>query len=191
MADNLTVQPDHGSTTEEILSFDELGGGVLVQRVKIQHGADGTATDTSGANPLPVTGTVAIAGTVPVTGTMAISGTVPISAASAVPVSLSAPVELAAASEVELSGEALERLADILLVLRTLLSNAGTPDVAGRLRVNVETGSVAVSSGTITTVTTLTTLANLAAIGGFNTQGVVPSIENALAVQHRNRIVVT
>jgi hypothetical protein len=78
MADNLTVQPDHGSTTEEILSFDELAGAVLVQRVKIQHGVDGTATDASSLNPLPVTGTMAISGTPAVT----ISGTPTVSVSS-------------------------------------------------------------------------------------------------------------
>jgi len=176
--DPLHVEPSVGSSVARDLVGETTPYG-WASWVRIFKGPTAAPVPVDDSNPLPVTGAVTV------------SGTVPISAASALPVNLSAPVELAAASEIELSGEALERLTDILIVLRTLLSNAGTPDVAGRLRVNVETGSVAVSSGTITTVTTLTTLANLAAIGGINTQGVVPSIENALAVQHRNRIVVT
>ena len=48
MTDNLTVQPDHGSTTEESLSFDELANAIMVQRITIQHGAEGTAPDAPG-----------------------------------------------------------------------------------------------------------------------------------------------
>lgn len=71
MADNILVQTDHGASEDTTISFDETGGGVKVQRVKIQHGVDGTATDASASNPLPVTGTMAISGTPAVT----ISGT--------------------------------------------------------------------------------------------------------------------
>lgn len=67
MADNILVQTDHGASEDTTISFDETGGGVKVQRVKIQHGVDGTATDASASNPLPVTGTMAISGTPAVT----------------------------------------------------------------------------------------------------------------------------
>lgn len=49
MADNDTL-PAAGS----IVASDDIGG-VKYQRVKPVHGADGSATDTSAANPLPVT----------------------------------------------------------------------------------------------------------------------------------------
>jgi hypothetical protein len=39
----------------DVLSTDDIGGGVKVQRVKIQQGADGSATDISSAAPLQVT----------------------------------------------------------------------------------------------------------------------------------------
>jgi hypothetical protein len=49
MADNVGYTPGSGAT----VAADEIGG-VLHQRVKIGVGTDGTATDVSDANPLPV-----------------------------------------------------------------------------------------------------------------------------------------
>ncbi len=48
MADNSTL-PAEG----DIIAADEIGG-VKHQRVKVQHGADGSATDVSAASPMPV-----------------------------------------------------------------------------------------------------------------------------------------
>lgn len=64
-----------------------------------------------------------------------------------------------------------ETLADISNVLVRLIDALGalSPDALSRLRVNVEAGTVTISSGTITTVTTVTTVGsvtNLAQIGG-------------------------
>lgn len=55
MADNVELNPASGGAT---ISTDEVGG-VQVQRVKMQIGADGAASDVHSGNPLPVTGTVA------------------------------------------------------------------------------------------------------------------------------------
>lgn len=77
MADNIDATPGTGKT----LAFDDIAG-VFYQRVKPVHGADGSATDTSTANPLPVTFTddpgVTITGTpdVAVTNTPSITGSV-------------------------------------------------------------------------------------------------------------------
>ena len=49
MADNVDITPGSGAT----VAADEIGG-VKHQRVKVQHGADGSATDVSAASPLPV-----------------------------------------------------------------------------------------------------------------------------------------
>ena len=49
MADNVGYTPGSGAT----VAADEIGG-VLYQRVKITHGADGIAHETSNGNPLPV-----------------------------------------------------------------------------------------------------------------------------------------
>lgn len=50
MADNTTITPGAGAT----IAADDVGSGVLVQRVKPQHGADGAGTDSSFAAPFPV-----------------------------------------------------------------------------------------------------------------------------------------
>lgn len=51
MADNTTLNSGTGGDT---IATDDIGG-VKHQRVKIQHGDDGSATDASATNPLPVT----------------------------------------------------------------------------------------------------------------------------------------
>jgi hypothetical protein len=48
MADNVGYTPGSGAT----IAADDIGG-VLYQRVKITHGADGIAHETSNGNPLP------------------------------------------------------------------------------------------------------------------------------------------
>lgn len=66
MADNTTLNP---GVAGDIISTDDIGGGVKVQRVKIQHGADGSATDVSTASPLPISdagSSVTVDGTVTV-----------------------------------------------------------------------------------------------------------------------------
>lgn len=50
MTDNLLIK----TGADAAVATDEIGG-VHHQRIKIQHGADGTATDVSSASPLPVT----------------------------------------------------------------------------------------------------------------------------------------
>ena len=49
MADNVAITPGTGAT----VAADDIGG-VLYQRVKPVHGADGSATDVSTASPMPV-----------------------------------------------------------------------------------------------------------------------------------------
>ena len=93
MPDNVTLNSGSGGAT---LATDDIAG-VQHQRVKIQYGADGAATDVSDSNPLPiddaggsitvddggtsltVDGTVGVSGTVTVDGsasTQPVSGTV-------------------------------------------------------------------------------------------------------------------
>jgi hypothetical protein len=49
MADNVGITPGSGA----IAAADDIGG-VLYQRIKVAHGADGSATDTSETAPLPI-----------------------------------------------------------------------------------------------------------------------------------------
>jgi hypothetical protein len=52
MADNVGYTPGVGAT----IAADDIGG-ILYQKVKIIHGADGVAHETADSNPLPVTAT--------------------------------------------------------------------------------------------------------------------------------------
>lgn len=52
MADNLNFF-DAGAVTR-IIAFDELAGGVFIQRTKMVWGADGFSNDVSAASPMPV-----------------------------------------------------------------------------------------------------------------------------------------
>lgn len=74
MADNVGYTPGTGAT----VAADDIGG-VLHQRVKIGIGADGSATDVSSANPMPITAPSAI----------------PISASSAIPISTPSAIDVA------------------------------------------------------------------------------------------------
>lgn len=74
MADNTQMSADDNIATDDI-------AGVKHQRVKVQYGADGSATDVSSSNPMPValqadnlSGNldVAVAGTVTVSGTVTV-----------------------------------------------------------------------------------------------------------------------
>ena len=56
MADNTELNTGSGG---DVISTDDLGS-VKVQRVKVQFGGDGSATDVSASDPLPVVGTHAI-----------------------------------------------------------------------------------------------------------------------------------
>lgn len=49
MADNVAITAGTGTS----IAADDIGG-VMHQRVKVSHGDDGSATDTSTTNPLPV-----------------------------------------------------------------------------------------------------------------------------------------
>lgn len=49
MADNVAITAGSGTS----VAADDIGS-VFYQRVKVSHGADGAATDTSSASPLPV-----------------------------------------------------------------------------------------------------------------------------------------
>ena len=50
MSDNTTLNPGTGG---DVIATDDIAG-VKYQRVKINYGADGAATDVSSAAPLPV-----------------------------------------------------------------------------------------------------------------------------------------
>lgn len=88
MSDNVAVTPGSGAT----IATDDIGG-IQYQRVKVTFGADGSATDVSEGNPLPISGTfwqttqpvsVASMPATPVTdngGSLTVDGTVAVTGA--------------------------------------------------------------------------------------------------------------
>lgn len=50
MADNVVINPMSGGA---VIAADDIGGGVVVQRVKVGYGPDGSFTDVGVASPLP------------------------------------------------------------------------------------------------------------------------------------------
>ena len=67
MADNVGYTPGSGAT----VAADDIAG-VLYQRVKIGVGADGSATDVSTANPMPIAAPSALNVTVPTASSVTI-----------------------------------------------------------------------------------------------------------------------
>ena len=67
MADNTVLNAGTGGDT---IASDDIAG-VKHQRVKVEFGADGFATDVSAANPMPVAGAF-FQTTQPVSGTVAV-----------------------------------------------------------------------------------------------------------------------
>lgn len=96
-------------------------------------------------------------------------------------------------------GELMETIQSLRIAIQSLTRTVGLsmPDTSGRLRANVETGSVAISSGTVTTVTTVTTcstvsaLTNQTQIGGHPATEQVPALMNIAASSIRRNISVT
>lgn len=92
-----------------------------------------------------------------------------------------------------------ETLAMVQNVMVRLLDALGSlsPDALNRLRVNVEAGTVAVSSGTITTVTTVTTVTtcatvtNLAQFGGIAANQAMTALQIGSEADLRRNIVIS
>jgi hypothetical protein len=145
MADNVGYTPGSGAT----VAADDIGG-VLHQRVKLSIGEDGSATDASLTNPVPV----------------------------------------------QAIGELIEAIEAQRMALQSLVRTMGQtyPDVAGRLRVVVDSISASLTLATITTVGTVTTvgtLSNQTQIGGLPATEQIPSLMRLGADSMRRNISVT
>ena len=166
MADNIGYTPGSGAT----IAADEIGG-VLYQRMKIGIGADGTATDISTANPMPITAPNALG--VSATGALTTTET----------------------------GELVEAIEALRMAVQSLNRTVGQvlPDSTGRMRTVVESGSnVAITSlptlSTVTTVGTVTTVAttsNQTSMGGIIAVDQVPALMCMAAQGLRRNITVT
>ncbi len=163
MADNIGYTPG----TRATVAADEIGG-VLYQRMKIGIGADGTATDLSTANPMPITAPNALG--VSATGALTTTET----------------------------GELVEAIEALRMAVQSLTRSVGQvlPDAASRMRVNVETGnniniSTLPTLSNVTTVATVTTLSNQTSIGGIIAVDKVPALMCMAAQGLRRNITVT
>ena len=166
MADNIGYTPGSGAT----IAADEIGG-VLYQRMKIGIGADGTATDISTANPMPITAPNALG--VSATGALTTTET----------------------------GELVEAIEALRMAVQSLNRTVGQvlPDSTGRMRTVVESGSnVAITSlptlSTVTTVGTVTTVAttsNQTSMGGIIAVDQIPALMCMAAQGLRRNITVT
>lgn len=145
MADNVGYTPGSGAT----VAADDIGG-ILYQRVKPVTGDDGTATDVSATNPMPVAA----------------------------------------------YGELMETLQSIRMFLRSLQAGLGQvySDGVGRMRVNLEAGTLATVS-TVSTVTTISastlTSYSPALSNTGNTSQVLPSLSAISVGDLRSNIVVS
>jgi hypothetical protein len=128
MADDLVLNPGVGGATVAADNPTTLNGGassnIYVQRVKVMHGPDGTATDVSTASPLPVTlaNTGANATAVKVDGSAV---TQPVSAAS-----LPLPTGAATAAKQPALGTAGTASADVITIqgIASMTKLLVTPD---------------------------------------------------------------
>lgn len=93
--------------------------------------------------------------------------------------------------------EMLDHLSALRMAINSLTRTIGMtlPDIAGRQRVNVETGSIGVSSlptlANVTTLATLTALVNQQQMGGFAANDQIPALMRMSAAVLRNNITVT
>lgn len=107
------------------------------------------------------------------------------------------PVSPANPMPTTLFGEVVEQLSAIRMLLQSMMkaSMGALPDVAGRQRVNVETGSVGVSSlptlANVTTVATVSSQTNQVNIGGLPATEQIPSLMRMGSDALRRNITVT
>ena len=177
MADNVGYTPGSGA----IVAADDIGG-VLHQRVKLALGADGTNDgDLSASNPMPVTGSVAVTTAVPLE------------------VTASTPLDVDVTNVVEATipnGELIEALEAMRIAVHSLTRSIGQtmPDVAGRMRVALDSISASLTLATVTTVgtvTTCSTLTNQTQLGGNPAFEQIPALMRLGADSLRRNIVVT
>lgn len=138
MADNVGYTPGTGAT----VAADDIGG-VLYQRVKIGVGADGSATDVSTANPMPVI----------VDGTTALNVAI-------TDVTSTNPLEVTATTPLPVE---VDNVRDILIPVVTLLESPRGFDKS----LQRQRGTVVVESGTVTTVTTVATVTTVTTVTGL------------------------
>jgi len=83
-------------------------------------------------------------------------------------------------------------ISEIVHQLQSLRNDGGMADASGRVRCNVETGSMNIGTATtVTGVTTVSTVSNIASAGGIGLQTSIMSMTNQGWGNIRNKISVT
>lgn len=182
MPDNVKASTDPTVATDEI-------EGRHVQRVKVQHGADGTATDVSAASPLPVGGNVAH-DAVDVGNPLKVGGVA----------RTALPIAVAQADRVDLSGDKFGRLLATVAPLDQRVSATlnRTNAESGQLLTALADGAYVVTAISVTNAhatvgtkveildaTTVKWRGYAAALGG----GLVVSDPNGLFITTKNQAV--
>ena len=188
MADNVGYTPGVGAT----VAADEIGG-VLHQRVKIGIGADGTATDVSAANPMPITAPGGIAVTGALTDAELRAAAVPVSGP------LTDAELRATAISIQAQGELIEAIEAMRIAIAALTKSIGfaLPNALGQpifearqataANLQVTVGSIA-GGQTLATVSTLT---NQTQIGGFAANDQIPALMHLQVDNLRRNITVS
>lgn len=197
MSDSVGYTPGVGAE----IAVDQIAG-IKHQRVKVQFGDDGSATDVSAANPMPITAPGGIA----VTGALTDAEL----RASAVPVSgpLTDAQLRATAISIEAQGELIEAIEALRFAVASLTKSIGfaLPNAlgqpifearqatAGNLQVTAtQAGTWTVNANQSGTwnIGTLTTMTNQAQIGGFAANDQIPALMHLQADNLRRNITVT
>ena len=93
---------------------------------------------------------------------------------------------------VQLNNLLADGLSEIVHQLQSIRNDGGMADVSGRVRCNVETGTINVGTATtVTGVTTVSTVSNIASAGGIGLQPSIMSMTNQGWGNIRNKISVT
>jgi len=186
MADN--VQLNSPTTAGATIATDDIGG-VQHQQVKIEFGGDGVATPVSAADPLPVTGEIAVSALPVGLATSANQQTDALTDAElrATPVPISGAGDATSAKQdsqtallTTLSSlvENLNALVNILLPLGSAM-NAGAP----ALRTIGLTGSTTAVTGSLTSAGTVTTVGSITNFGtGIPASEMAHDINNYTAI---------
>jgi hypothetical protein len=141
MSDSVGYTPGVGAE----IAVDEIAG-IKHQRVKMQFGADGVATDVSAANPMPVTAP----------GGIAVTGALTDAELRAAAVPVSGPLTDGQLRAVELIVSDTRAAALLFQLVRLLMSPPGFDRSLNRAR-----GTVLVESGTVSAVSALTDQTNI------------------------------
>ena len=93
---------------------------------------------------------------------------------------------------IQLNNLLADGLSEIVHQLQSIRNDGGMADVSGRVRCNVETGTINVGTATgVTTVSTVSTVSNISSAGGIGLQPSIMSMTNQGWGNIRNKITVT